>query len=77
MRECPVCSGVWVHKWNCTLNLKGNCPECGGEGYAEIPHPLPDDPYFCKTIQCEACSGTGTTSTPTAASQDDQRRSEA
>lgn len=36
-----------------------DCPACDGEGAIEHPHPFRDDPYFCRVVVCEACSGAG------------------
>ncbi len=39
--------------------IEVQCDYCGGKGYLEEPHPLPDDPYFCRTFKCEPCDGHG------------------
>lgn len=37
----------------------GTCPECGGEGSVEVPHPQRNDPYYCDVHQCFTCGGSG------------------
>ncbi len=52
---------MWIKDAQAILNLRGDCPDCGGNGLVDglVVSPVRDASLKLKNIQCPACQGTG------------------